>query len=188
MANLSVVGQSVYRKDANPKVRGRALHVGNIEMPGMLHVAVLRSPYPHAKIIAIDTSKAKAMAGVELVVTGNELSEKLNLAPSQVLPGMKIPPHPVLARGAVHCVGVPVAAVVAKTRAQAQDAANAIEVEYQELPGVSNAEEALKPGAPLAQEGLDSNICYTLTKNGGNVDKAFAEADHVFTMHIASPR
>ena len=56
------------------------------------------------------------------------------------------------------------------------------------LPGVSNAEDALKPGAPLAREELDSNICYTMSKNGGNVDKAFAEADHVFTMHIASPR
>src|SRR6185436_1876445 len=125
--------------------------VDDIQLPGMLHMAFQRSPYPHAKIVSIDTRKAKAMPGVELVVTGNELSEKLNLAPSQVLPGMKIPPHPVLARGAVHCAGVPVAAVVARTRAQAQDAANAIEVEYDALPGVSNAEDALKPGAPLAQ-------------------------------------
>jgi carbon-monoxide dehydrogenase large subunit len=94
----------------------------------------------------------------------------------------------VLARGAVHCAGVPVAAVLARTKAQAQDAANAIEVEYAELPGVSNAEEAHKPRAPLVREELDINVCYTRTKNGGNVDKAFAEADHIFTMHIASPR
>ena len=69
-----------------------------------------------------------------------------------------------------------------------KDAANAVEVEYEALPGVSNAEDALKPGAPLAREEIDSNICYTMVKNGGNVDKAFAAADHVFTMHIASPR
>ena len=154
----------------------------------MLYLAFQRSPYPHAKIVSIDTSKAKTMPGVELVVTGNDLDAKLNLAPSQVLPNMKIPAHPVLARGAVHCVGVPVAAVVAKTRAQAEDAAHEIDVEYEALPGVSNAEDALKPGAPLAHQDLDSNICYTLTKNGGDVDKAFAAADHVFTMHIASPR
>ena len=72
MANFAVVGQSVYRKDANPKVTGRALYVGNIDMPGMLHVAVLRSPYPHARIARIDKSKAEALSGVAVVVTGAE--------------------------------------------------------------------------------------------------------------------
>src|SRR6266550_193448 len=91
------------------------------------------------------------------LITGNDISEKLNLSSSQVLPKMKIPPHPVLARGAVHCVGAPVAAVVAKTRAQAEDAANSIDVEYEALPGVSNAEAALEPGAPLAREEIDGN-------------------------------
>jgi carbon-monoxide dehydrogenase large subunit len=183
-----LIGASIKRVEDANLITGVGCYVDDINLPGMLHLAFLRSPYPHAKIISIDTSRAKAMPGVELVITGNDISEKLNLAPSQVLPNMKIPPHPVLARGTVHCAGVPVAAVAARTRAQAQDAANAVDVEYEALPGVSNAEEALKPGAPLAREELDSNICYTLTKNGGNVDKAFAAADHVFAMHIASPR
>src|SRR6185312_2705567 len=174
-----LIGASLKRVEDPPLVTGRGCYVDDINIPGMLYLAFQRSPYPHAKILSIDVTKAKAMPGVEAVITGNDISERLNLSSSQLLPGMKIPPHPVLARGAVHCVGVPVAAVVAKTRAQAQDAANAIEVEYQELPGVANAEDALKTGAPLAQEGLKSNVCYTLTKNGGNVDKAFAEADHV---------
>ena len=69
MANLAVVGQSVYRKDANSKVTGRALHVGNIEMPGMLHVAVLRSPYPHARITRIEKSKA---AGAQWCRSGSD--------------------------------------------------------------------------------------------------------------------
>jgi len=183
-----LIGASPKRVEDPPLITGKGCYTDDINLPGMLYLAFQRSPYPHAKIVSIDTNKAKTMPGVELVVTGNDLSEKLNLAPSQVLPNMKIPAHPVLARGAVHCVGVPVAAVVAKTRAQAEDAAHAIEVEYAARPGVSNAEEALKPGAPLAHQELDSNICYTLTKNGGDVDKAFAAADHVFTMHIASPR
>ena len=183
-----LIGASPKRVEDPPLITGRGCYVDDIQFPGMLHLAFQRSPYPHAKILSIDVSKAKAMAGVEAIITGNDLSEKLNLAPSQVLPNMKIPPHPVLARGAVHCAGVPVAAVVARTRAQAHDAANAIEVEYEALPGVSNAEDALKAGAPLAHEELDSNVCYTMTKNGGDVDKAFAQADHVFTMHIASPR
>ena len=69
-----------------------------------------------------------------------------------------------------------------------QDAANAIEVEYEALPAVIDAEKALEPGAPLAREELDSNICYIATKKGGDVDKAFAEAEHICRMHIASPR
>src|SRR5215475_10047333 len=183
-----LIGASIKRVEDPPLITGKGRYTDDIELSGMLYLGFQRSPYPHAKIISIDTSTAKQMPGVEWIVTGDDLSEKLNLAPSQVLPNMKIPPHPVLARGAVHCVGVPVAAVVAKTRAQAEDAAHVIDVEYAPLPGVSNAEEALKPGAPLAREEIDSNICYTLTKNGGNVDRAFAAADHVFTMHIASPR
>ncbi|MGH7795385.1 MAG: xanthine dehydrogenase family protein molybdopterin-binding subunit [Candidatus Binatia bacterium] len=183
-----LIGASLKRVEDPPLITGQGCYVDDINLPGMLHLAFQRSPYPHAKILSIDISKAKSMPGVEAVLTGNDISEKLNLTSSQMLPNMKIPPHPILARGAVHCVGVPVATVVARTRAQAQDAANAIEVEYEALPSVANAEEAVKPGAPRAREEIDGNICYTLTKNGGNVDKAFAAADHVFTMHIASPR
>ena len=183
-----LIGASIRRVEDANLITGVGSYVDDIQLPGMLYMAVLRSPYPHAKIISIDTSRAKAMAGVAAVITSNDIGEKLNLSPSASAPGMKVPPHPVLGRGAVHAVGVPVAAVVAQTRALAQDAANAIEVEYEALPSVSNAEAALEPGAPLAHEELESNICYTIKKEGGNIERAFAEADHVFKMHIASPR
>ena len=183
-----LIGASIKRVEDPPLMTGKGCYTDDINLPGMLYLAFQRSPYPHAKIVSIDTGAAKSMPGVEAVITGDDISEKLNLSSSQVLPNMKIPPHPVLAHRAVHCVGVPVAAVVARTRAQAQDAASAIDVEYEALPSISNAEDAAKSGAPLAREEIDSNICYTLVKNGGNVDKAFAEADHIFTMHIASPR
>jgi carbon-monoxide dehydrogenase large subunit len=183
-----LIGASIRRVEDPPLMTGRGCYVDDIDLPGMLYLAFSRSPYPHAKILSIDTRRAKEMPGVEAVITGGDLSEKLHLSPSQMLPNMKIPPHPVLARGAVHCVGVPVAAVAARTRAEAEDAAHAIDVEYEALPSIANAEQAIEPGAPLAREEIDSNICYTLVKNGGNVDKAFAEADHIFTMHIASPR
>jgi len=104
-----LIGASPKRVEDPPLITGKGCYVDDINLTGMLHLAFQRSPYPHAKIISIDTSRATAMAGVEAVITGNDLSEKLNLAPSQVLPNMKIPPHPVLARGAVHCAGVPVA-------------------------------------------------------------------------------
>ena len=169
-------------------ITGKGCYVDDIQLPGMLHMTFLRSPHPHAKILSIQTSAAQAMPGVVAVVTGDDLSERLHVPVMPLVPGMKIPPHPLLARGAVHAAGVPVAAVVAHSRALAQDAANAIAVEYAALPAVVNAEKALEPGAPLAREELDSNICYTTTKQGGDVDRAFAEAEHIVRMRIASPR
>jgi aerobic carbon-monoxide dehydrogenase large subunit len=183
-----LIGRSVRRVEDPVLITGKGCYVDDIQLPGMLHMAFLRSPYPHAKIVSIHTSAAQAMPGVVAVVTGDDLSERLHVPVMPLVPGMKIPPHPLLARGAVHAAGVPVAAVVAHSRALAQDAANAITVEYAALPAVVNAEKALEPGAPLAREELDSNICYTTTKQGGDVDRAFAEAEHIVRLRIASPR
>jgi CO/xanthine dehydrogenase Mo-binding subunit len=122
-------------------------NVDDMQLPGMLHMACLRSPYPHATILSIQTSTAQAMPGVIAVVTGDDLSERLHIPVMPLVPGMQIPPHPLLARGAVHAAGAPVAAVVAYSRALAQDAANAIAVEYAALPVVVNAEKTLDPGA-----------------------------------------
>ena len=183
-----LIGASIRRVEDPLLISGKGCYVDDINLPGMLHMMVLRSAYPHAKIVSIDTGTARSMKGVVAVVTGPELPERLNINAQVMFPGQKIPPHPVLARGAVHAPGTPVAAVVAESRAIAQDACNAIEVEYQPLPSIQNAEDALKPGAPLAREELDSNICYTAVKKGGDVDKAFAQADHIVRMHIVSPR
>jgi carbon-monoxide dehydrogenase large subunit len=183
-----LIGKSVRRVEDPVLVTGKGCYVDDIQLTGMLHMAFLRSPYPHAKILSIQTSAAQAMPGVVAVVTGDDLSERLHVPVLPLVPGMKIPPHPLLARGAVHAVGAPVAAVVAHSRALAQDAASAIAVEYAALPAVVNAEKALDSGAPLAREELDSNICYTVARAGGDVDKAFAEAEHIVRMRIASPR
>ena len=183
-----LIGTSVRRVEDRVLITGKGCYVDDMQLPGMLHMAFLRSPYPHASILSIQTSAAQAMPGVIAVVTGNDLSECLHVPVPPMVPGMQIPPHPLLARGVVHAAGVPVAAVVAHSRALAQDAVNAIEVEYAALPAVVKAEEALDPGAPLAREELNSNICYTATKAGGDVDKAFAEAEHIVRLRIASPR
>ena len=183
-----LIGAPIRRVEDPLLLIGKGCFVDDINLPGMLHMVVLRSPYAHAKIRSIDIQAAKAIKGVVAVVTGPELPERLNINAPIAFPGQKIPPHPVLARGAVHAPGTPVAAVIAESRAIAQDACNAIEIEYEPLPSVQNAEEALKPGAPLAREELDSNICYVATKKGGDVDKAFAQADHIVRTHIASPR
>jgi carbon-monoxide dehydrogenase large subunit len=183
-----MIGASVLRVEDTPLMTGKGCYTDDIQVPGMRYLAFVRSPYPHAKIISIDTSAAKAMTGVLTVVTGDDLGGRLHLPTAPMVSGMKIPPHPLLARGAVHAAGTPVVAVVAESRALAQDAANAIDVEYKALPAVVNAEKALEPGAPLAREELESNLCYITTKKGGDVDKAFAEADHVVRLRIASPR
>ena len=183
-----LIGASIRRVEDAPLITGAGCYTDDIQLPRMLHMALLRSPYPHAKIISINTNAAKAMAGVIAVVTGDDLSERLHVPAIPMVPGMKIPPHPLLARGAVHAAGTPVAAVIAQSRALAHDAVSAIVVEYEALPAVVNAEKALEPGAPLAREELESNVCYIATKKGGDVDKAFAEAEHIVRMRIASPR
>jgi aerobic carbon-monoxide dehydrogenase large subunit len=183
-----LIGAPIRRVEDQVLLTGIGCYTDDIELPGMLHLGFLRSPYPHAKIISINTSAAKAMAGVTAVVTGDDLSAQLHIPVVPMLPGMKIPPHPLLARGAVHAAGTPVAAVVAQSRALAQDAISAIEVDYEALPTVVSTEKALEPGAPLAREELDSNVCYIATKKGGDVDKAFAEAEHIVRLRIASPR
>ena len=158
MANYSVVGQSVYRTDANPKVTGRALHVGNIEMPGMLHVAVLRSPYPHARITRIEKSKAEKLPGVAVVLTGAEIAKMPGIDPHF---GPAFRDQPILAVERVCYVGDPVVAVAAVDKRTAEDALQLVEVDYEPLPAVHDVLEAAKPriaaGARAASTG--QSVC-----------------------------
>ena len=200
MANFAVVGQSVYRTDANPKITGRALHVGNIEMPGMLHVAVLRSPYAHARIRSIDKSKAEALDGVAVVLTGAEIANMPGVDPHF---GPAFRDQPILAVEKVCYAGDLVVAVAAVDRRTAENALQLVEVDYEPLPAVFDVLEAAKPESPLVHEqhrpakafadlahvkaGQKSNICYHFKLRLGDVDKAFAEADRVFEDTFSSP-
>jgi len=200
MANYSVVGQSVYRTDANPKVTGRALHVGNIEMPGTLHVAVLRSPYAHARICRIEKSKAEALDGVAVVLTGAEIA-KMPGIDAHFGPAFR--DQPILAVERACYIGDPVVAVAAVNRRTAEDALQLVEVDYEALPAVHDVLKAAEPGSPLVHEqhrpakafadlahvkaGQQSNICYHFKLRTGDVDRAFAEADRVFEDTFSSP-
>src|SRR6266545_4357590 len=174
MANYSVVGQSVYRTDANSKVTGRALHVGNIEMPGMLHVAVLRSPYAHARITRIEKSKAEALEGVAVVLTGAEIAKMPGVDPHF---GPAFRDQPILAVERACYIGDSVVAVAAVDRRTAEDAVQLVEVDYEPLPAVHDVLEA----------GQQSNVCYHFKLRTGDVEKAFAEADRVFEDWFSSP-
>lgn len=103
----SLIGSSVRRREDPRLVTGAGSFVGDVDVPGILEMAVLRSPYPHARITAIDTTAARAMPGVHLILTGADLEEHLDLKAQPIVPGMRIPPHPILARRVVHTVGVP---------------------------------------------------------------------------------
>ena len=200
MANFSVVGQSVYRKDANPKVTGRALHVGNIEMPGMLQVAVLRSPYPHARIRRIDKSRAEALAGVAVVLTGADIARMPGVDPHF---GPAFRDQPILAVEKVCHVGDPVVAVAALDGRTAEDALQLVEIDYEPLPAIFDVLDAVKKDAPLVhaqhrpakafadlahvKAGEQSNICYQFRLRAGDVEAAFAEADRIFEDTFTSP-
>src|SRR5262245_29313902 len=130
-APSGLIGASIRRVEDPILVSGKGCYTDDVQLPGIVHLAFLRSSYPHAKIISIDTSAGMTLPGVLLVVTGADLDVHLSVPAIPMVPGMKIPPHPLLARGAVHAAGTPVAAVVAQSRALADDAAIAIDVEYE---------------------------------------------------------
>src|ERR1043166_4467318 len=102
----SLIGASIRRVEDPILVTGKGCYVDDIEIPGMLHMVVLRSHYPHARIVSINTAAAKARRGVVTVVSGEDIELSIPAAP--MVSGQKIPPHPIVARGAVHAAGVPV--------------------------------------------------------------------------------
>ena len=139
------VGKRVPRVDALDKVTGQAMYSVDIELPGMLYGAALRSPLAHAKIVEIDTSAALTVPGVRAVVTGKEFPFTF---------GHMIKDQPFLSIQKVRYVGEPVAAVAAETEAAAQEAAEKIQVKYEELPAVFDPRGAAADGAPLIHEDL----------------------------------
>ncbi len=180
----SAVGKSVTRLDAHEKVRGTAIYIGDMAFTGMLHGKVLRSKYPHARIVKIDTSRAKQLPGVKVVITGGDMP---------FLHGESFHDEPFLAVGKVRYRGEAVAAVAAVDEETAEEALDLIEVEYEELPAVFDAREAMKKEAPLLHEKLTeyyhppvinplpgTNVCNYTQVRKGDIEKGFKEADHIF--------
>ena len=189
-------GQAVNRMEDAALVAGTGLYTDDAVANNLAHLAFLRSPYPHAKIVSIDTSAAKAMPGVLLVVTGAELAA----AGVKPLPGCPLPKRPngeaganpsrrPLAHEIARFVGETVAAVAATSIEAAREAVEAIQVEWEELKPVPNLAAALADGAPLLAEGVPSNIAAEMKH--GDVAKtaaAFAMAKHVVALDIINQR
>src|SRR6266852_6028961 len=195
---LRVVGHSVRRVDAPEKVTGRARYVTDMELPGMLHVKLLRSPYPHAKIVRVDVTRARAAAGVRAVVTSADLDW------CDPYFGPAFLDRPILAIEVARYEGEPVAAVVAESESAAALALELIEIAYEELPAATTLGEALAPGAPLVHTAEPpaghfadlstlrpkpgTNICHQFHLERGQGATAFGEADVVVEDVYTFPR
>ncbi len=189
-----VIGKAVRRKEDARFLTGTGQYTDDVNQPNQTQAFFLRSPHAHAKIRGIDTAKAKASPGVVAVYTGADL-EGVNGLPCGWLihstdgTPMKEPPHPVLAKGKVRYVGDHVALVIAETLAQAKDAAELIEVDYEVLPSVVNPIDALKPGAPQIHDEAPGNKCYTWALGDkAAVDAAFSKAAHVTRLDLVNNR
>jgi 2-furoyl-CoA dehydrogenase large subunit len=174
--NFRYISRKRRPKEDRRFVAGSGRYVADIALPGMLHVALVASPYPCARIVAIDTAMALAMPGIKVVVTGAELAQAIE----PLYSGLDIPQvrrYP-LAVDRARYVGEWVVAVVAETRAIAEDAAELVAVEYEPLPHVVDPEAALLPDAPVVHPDHGSNLLYRRKFVWGPVDQDFAAADH----------
>jgi len=199
MKEYAVVGKPLARVDGKVKVTGEALFAGDIRLPNMLHGKILRSPYPHAKIIRIDTRKAEALPGVKAVITGRDVGPvRFGFVDTPRYPADMYP----LAIDKVRYIGEEVVAVAAVDEITAAEALELIEVEYEPLPAVFDPEEALKDGAPQVHDeeivptttcawqdwGVAraarpykavNNICATTSMSYGDIEKGFSESDYI---------
>ena len=190
------LGQAVPRFEDLRLLRGGGLYISDMVMPHMAHGWIVRSPYAAAKILKIDTAAALAAPGVLAVLTGDDWKasgfENLPRGSGRKLRDgkpMVRPPYPALADGQVRHVGDPVAFVVAETVAQAMDAAELVEVEYEPLPSVTNAVAAIAPGAPKVWPDAADNICFVhLQGDKAATDAAFAKADRVVKHRLTINR
>jgi CO/xanthine dehydrogenase Mo-binding subunit len=189
---FEIAGTNAHRVDSIEKVTGKAVYTGDLQLPGMAHAKILRSPVAHAKLVKVDVSKARELAGVVATLSRDDIKG------FNYKYGATYKDQSIVAVDKVRYVGDPVAAVLADDPATAEQALELIEVEYEELPKVTNIEEATAPGAIQVHEGgvaraelrgstygapdrfNGTNVCYYLTFGREDADKGFAKSDHVF--------
>jgi CO/xanthine dehydrogenase Mo-binding subunit len=185
-----VIGGSQARADAWEKVRGRPIYAGDLALSGMLHGRIVRSPYASARIVRLDTEAARALPGVIAVLTArdvprNELRMELPGRMAEATAGAVLATQPVLAEGRVRFQGEPVAAIAAETPEIAARAAELVEVDYEELPGVYDPQTALEPGAPRVHD--SGNRLRSWHLRSGDIAQGFARADLVVEHTYRTP-
>ncbi len=190
------VGQAVRRLEDQRLITGAGRYTDDISVEGQCYGVVVRSPLAHARVVRLDLEAAKASPGVLAVYQGADLEAAgigtiKCVAPLAGRDGSQTinPPYPALADGKVRHVGNPVAFVVAESLAQARDAADLVEVEYEDLPVVAETARALDPGAPLVHEGMQDNCCLDWVQGDeAATEAAFAKASHVARVDLVNNR
>src|SRR5580698_7659796 len=190
------IGASVRRKEDGRFLRGRGNYVDDMNRVGQLHAVLKRADRPHAKINSIDTAAAATAPGVVAVFVGADMAaDGVGGLPcgwqihNKDGSPMAEPAHPVLAVGKVRHVGDPVAVVIAETKQAARDAAELLEIDYQDLPAVATMQEALKPGAAAVHDDAAGNLCYDWQIGDKDiVDAAFAKATKAVKLDLTNNR
>ena len=185
-----IFGSGIKRREDPRLITGEARYTDDIKLGGLLHMAVVRSPYAHANILSIDSAAAAAMDGVVAIFTGADV-DLAGIPTAWLIPDsdLKTPEHPALARDKVRYVGDGVAIVLATDRYQAQDAADAVVVEYEELPAVIDPEAAAQAGAPLIHDDVEGNIAFRWVMGDRDASAAvFDAADVVVSERIVQQR
>jgi aerobic carbon-monoxide dehydrogenase large subunit len=176
------IGAAIPRQGIQRLVQGRGQYIDDLQMPRLVHVVYWRSPVAHAKIIRIESEAARAMPGVVAIFNGPQLAKICKPWQGVLthLAGIKSAPQYPMAIDRACWQGEPVVAIVAETRAQAEDALQLIHVEWQELPAAFSMQTALEPNTPVIHPELKDNLCFERQLNVGDVDTAFAQADAIF--------
>jgi len=183
-----LVGKRIRRREDPRLITGTATYVDDIQMPGMHYAAIVRSPHAAARIRSIDTKAAAETPSVAAIYTGKDTAKVGPVPCGGSLPGLRVPHHYILATDRVYFVGHPVAVVVATDKYLARDAAEKIEIDWDVLPAVADPEKAITAGAPPVHPEWPDNVAFNYHQEGGDVDKAFAEADVVVKQRITSQR
>lgn len=188
-ATRRYVGQSVRRVGDGRLLTGAGTFVDDVRLPGTLHATIVRSPHAHARIRGIDIDAAAAVPGVVAILTGQDIADMMQPIETRpdAPPGRVLRRYP-LALDRVRFVGDAVAVVVAHDPYTARDAADLVTVDYESLPAVVDAEQALKPDAPLLYPEWGSNVAYDWTIDHGDVEGAFARAARVVSLRLVNQR
>jgi aerobic carbon-monoxide dehydrogenase large subunit len=169
-----VIGRSLRRREDQPLLVGKGQYAGDTNLPGMLHMAVVRSPHPHARLLRVDLAPARALAGVAGAFAADDLPEIGGPMGDSSPPDLKSAPRPVLARGVVRYVGEPIAVVVASDAAAATDAAASVQVDFEALDAAGTVLAATRAGAPLLHPDLGSNVAGEVVRVFGDPAAAFS--------------
>ncbi|MBI4560620.1 MAG: molybdopterin-dependent oxidoreductase, partial [Candidatus Rokubacteria bacterium] len=181
-------GSSIKRREDPRLITGKGTFVDDVKLPGMTYAAFVRSPHGHARIKSVNTAKAKAAPGVVAVFTGQDV--KANPLPcGWLLPGIKVPPRPVLAQGKVRYAGEPVAIVIGESAYAAKDGAECVEVQYEPLPAVTDCQKAHAKGAPQLFDDVPENQSFDWSiGDKAKTDQAFQGAATVVKQRLVNQR